>query len=475
MERVKVAIVGGGITGLTAAYELHQQGVHFRLFETSSRLGGLILTEKHNGFTIDAGPDSLLVQKPSAIELCQELGLGERLQTTLIPRTAYILKKGALHALPETSVLGIPTRLTPLFTSGLLSPLGRLRFALDLILPRKHMASLEDESIADFFTRRFGKESVDYVAEPLLATIHAGDVNRLSMRALFPRLLEAEQSHGSLIRGLNRRGTAPMADGMFRSLPGGLGEMTEALVSALPPERLSPSTRVISIDDNGPFVVRTTGDNTIASAVILAIPASGVTVLLEAQHPKLAKRCLDIPHNSTATVALTYPRSAIKHTLLGSGFVVPRVETGLSIIAATWVSSKWPDRAPAGQVLIRAFIGGARNPDILNRIPNDKDLAQLAHRNLARILKIECDPQFSRVYRWRNRSPQYEVGHLERLASIDHELRHTPSLFITGTSFRGIGIPDCIADGRATARAAARVVQSDRNKRAENQTNERLA
>ena len=460
MERVKVAVVGGGITGLAAAYELHQQGVHFRLFESSERLGGLILTEKLNGFTIEAGPDSLLIQKPSAIELCKELGLGERLQTTLKPRTAYILKKGTLHALPETSVLGIPTRLTPLFMSGLLSPLGKLRFALDLILPRRHMTSSEDESIADFFTRRFGKESVDYVAEPLLATIHAGDVNRLSMRALFPRLVEVEQSHGSLIRGLNRRRRpAPIADGMFRSLPGGLGEMTEDLVSVLPPERLSPSTRVISIDDNGPFVVRTTGDVTVASAVILAIPAPGAASLLEIRHPKLAEHCLNIPHNSTAAVALTYPRSAIEHALLGSGFVVPRVETGLSIIAATWVSSKWPGRAPAGQVLIRAFIGGARDPDILNRIPNDEDIAQLAHRNLARILKIECDPQFSRVYRWRNRSPQYEVGHLERLASIDHELQHTPGLFITGTSFRGIGIPDCIAEGRATARAAARAVQ----------------
>ena len=210
----------------------------------------------------------------------------------------------------------------------------------------------------------------------------------------------------------------------------------------------------MSIDDDGPFVVRTTGDITVASAVILAIPASSAAVLLETRHPKLAKRCLEIPHNSTATVALTYPRSAIKHALLGSGFVVPRVETGLSIIAATWVSSKWPGRAPAEKVLIRAFIGGARDPDILSRIPNDEDLAHLAHRNLARILKIECNPQFSRVYRWINRSPQYEVGHLERLASIDHELQHTPGLFITGTSFRGIGIPDCIAEGRATARSA---------------------
>lgn len=246
-----------------------------------------------------------------------------------------------------------------------------------------------------------------------------------------------------------------MADGMFRSLPGGLGEMTEALASALPAECLSRSTRVISIDEDDPFVIRTTGDITVASAVILAIPASSAAVLLETRHPKLAKHCLEIPHNSTATVALTYPRSAIKHALLGSGFVVPRVETGLSIIAATWVSSKWPGRAPAEKVLIRAFIGGARDPDILSRIPNDEDLAHLAHRNLARILKIECYPQFSRVYRWKNRSPQYEVGHLERLASIDHELQHTPGLFITGTSFRGIGIPDCIAEGRATARSAS--------------------
>ena len=458
MERVAVAVVGGGIAGLSAAYELHRRGVRFRLLEASDRVGGVILTEHIDGFIIDAGPDALLVQKPAAIELCQELGLGSRLQPTLEPRTAYILRHGTLHPLPEASVLGIPTRLGPFATTRLFSTMGKLRFGLDLVLPPRRLGPTDDESIASFFGRRFGQEAVRYLAEPLLATIHAGDVDRLSMRALFPQLLAAEQRGGSLIREFRRLRARPSPDGMFRSLPGGIGELATALTAALPADRISRRAPVTAIVGDGPFVIDAGSASVTAAALILAVPAPAAAVLLEPRDAALAASCRTIPHASTATVALTYSRANIRHPLRGSGFVVPRVEPDVSIIAGSWVSSKWPGRAPDGKVLLRAFIGGTRDPDALDRRPDDTALAAPAHRDLARLLGIQGPPEISRVYRWINRSPQHEVGHAHRLEAIDTHLRRWPGLFVTGSSYRSVGIPDCVQDGRMTARAAADLV-----------------
>ena len=216
-----VAIIGGGITGLSAAYELHRRGAPFILFERANRLGGVIQTEFTEGFTIDGGPDSLLTQKPAALELCSELGLRERLISTLPPRTAYICRAGQLHPLPKASVLGIPTRLRSFATMPVLSVSGKIRMAMDLI--QAGDTRVRDESIGSFFRRRFGQESVTYIAEPLLAGIHAGDVERLSMQTLFPTLVDAERRHGSVIKGLHfrQRSNRPSQDGLFRSLVGG--------------------------------------------------------------------------------------------------------------------------------------------------------------------------------------------------------------------------------------------------------------
>ena len=322
---------------------------------------------------------------------------------------------------------------------------------------RRRRAPTDDESIASFFARRFGSEAVDYLAEPLLATIHAGNVDRLSMRALFPRLLEAEQ-RGSLIRAFRRLRPRPSPDGMFRSLPGGLGELVVALSAALPSERLLRRAAVTSIEGEGPYCVRAGQTSTTAAAVILAIPAPAAARLLDQRDPLLAARCREIRHASTATVALSYPRANIQHPLSGSGFVVPRVEHDISIIAASWVSSKWPGRAPAGQVLLRAFIGGARDPETLERAQLDAQLAELAHRDLAHVLGITGSPRLTRVYRWPQGSPQHDVGHLQRVEAIETQLERWPGLFVTGSSFRSVGIPDCVQDGRATAGTAAAYV-----------------
>jgi oxygen-dependent protoporphyrinogen oxidase len=457
-SHVDVVIVGGGISGLAAAYELQQRGLRFELLEASNRLGGVILTETIDGFTIDAGPDALLVQKPAGLKLCAELGLQSRLQSTLEPRTAFILRNDVLHALPEASILGIPTRIAPFISTGLFSLMGKLRFSLDLILPRGSYGTENDESIASFFTRRFGRESVDYLAEPLLGGIHAGNVERLSMRALFPRFLEAEDRHRSLILGFRQQAKKASGNGAFRSLPGGLEQLVHTLVDELPQEHLHQQNRVVRVEGSQPYVVHCESGKTIqARTVILAIPAEHVATLVAQFNSKLAELCREIPHVSTATIALGYRRQAIGHPLKGNGFVVPRVERDTRITAASWVSSKWPGRAPRGQVLLRAFLGGSRDSTVLAQ-PNT-ELIRIAHADLARLLKIDEEPRLSKVYRWKRSTPQHEVGHLSRMEQIELQLQEYPGLYLTGSSFRGAGIADCIANARATAKRMAEEIE----------------
>ena len=235
-QPVELLVIGGGIAGLSAAFEAKKRGVSFILVEAQPQLGGIIRTESENGFTIDAGPDAIFTQKPAAIQLCQELGLADRLMSTKLPRTAFVMRNGSLHPLPEASVLGIPTKWAPFAASSLLSPMGKFRMSLDLVIPRNR--SSEDESIASFFRRRFGREAVHYLAEPLLAGIHAGNVDRLSVNALLPNLRDAERHHGSVIRAYRKARGNIKTDGPFRSLPGGIGELIDTLIKALPNDNL---------------------------------------------------------------------------------------------------------------------------------------------------------------------------------------------------------------------------------------------
>jgi protoporphyrinogen/coproporphyrinogen III oxidase len=450
-----VIVIGGGIAGLAAAYELHTRGVRFTLLEAGPRLGGVILTEHVDGFTIDGGPDALLVQKPAAIELCRELGLGDRLMPTIPPRAAFIVRNRRLHALPEASVLGIPTRIAPLAATPLFSIAGKARMAVEPLIPRASDPA-RDESIGSFMGRRFGREAVEYLAEPLLAGIHAGDVDRLSMRALFPRLLDAEAKHGSVMRAFRRLRTAAATDGAFRSLPGGIGELVSALTAVLPPASLRTGTPARSIRyTDGWRVELVSGETLRARTVIVATPAFVAADLMRAADAELTSVCGSIPYASTATIAFGYRRADVAHPLRGSGFVVPRVEK-LTIMAGTWVSSKWAHRAPDGHVLLRAFVGGARDPGALER--SDDVLVSGALRDLTALLDIRGDPVLTRVYRWVRGSAQHEVGHLDKMAAIDRRLAAHRGLYVTGSGFRAPGIPDCIADGRATASIAAQAL-----------------
>lgn len=455
----EVAIVGAGIAGLSAAYELHRRGVRFVVLEGGNRPGGVILTEQIDGFTIDAGPDALLTHKPAAIELCRELGLGDRIVPAREPRTSYILRNGRLHPLPEASILGIPTRLISFARSTLFSPIGKARMAMELLLPRGD-GRAGDESIASFIGRRFGAEAVRYLAEPLLAGIHAGDVDRLSMRALFPRLMEAEARYGSVIRAFRSGAEAPPAGGVFRSLTGGIGEMVDALVKTLPPGSIRCGSSVKAIQGTSPFILQTISGETVASrGLIVAAPSYAAARILLNVDEKLSSLCAGIAYASSATIVLAWPRSSVAHPLGGSGFVVPRVE-GLTTLAATWVSSKWPDRAPPHAVLLRAFAGGARDPDALQR--SDAELIASVEKELRSLLGIRGDRLLARIYRWERANAQHEVGHLERIEAIDRALPRSPGLYLTGSGFRGVGIPDCVADARATAIKAAEWVKDHR-------------
>ena len=447
-----VAIVGAGISGLSAAYELQKRGLTTCVLESRDRPGGVVLTERIGGFVVDAGPDSLLVQKPAALELCRELGLADRLFPTKRPRTAYVYRNGVLHPIPEASILGFPTRLWPLATSRLFTTRAKIRMACE-VFSRPPAAQKDDESIAAFVGRHFGNEAVEYVAEPLLAGIHAGEVDRLSMRALFPRLVEAEARHGSIIRAFAARTDDERGEGAFRSLPDGIGELVRALISRLPEGTVRCGGRVHAIEWGEHLRLHQEHHPSLsARALVLAMPAWAAASLLPSIDGSLAQLCDAIPYWSTATVVLAYPREAVAHPMRGTGFVVPRT-AGLTITAGSWVSSKWPHRAPDGQVLLRAFLGGARDPGAVER--SDSDLAAAAERDLGTILRIHGRPIFSRVYRWHRASPQQEVGHLTRMAELDRRLMRWPRLALTGTGLRGVGIPDCIADARATAAALA--------------------
>jgi len=455
---VDVAIVGGGIAGLTVAYDLHRLGLRPLLIEARSRLGGVIHTERVDGLLLEAGPDALLAQKPAGLALCRELGLGPQLVPTLEPRTAFVLRGGRLHALPAASELGIPLTREALDELTMLSPEGRDRIAQDLERPSPPSVDA-DLSIGAVLERRFGAEFVAAIAQPLLGGIHAGDVYRLSMRALFPALADADATAVSLLEALRQRRRSRHPEGAFRALNGGMGTLVDALVAALPRETIRIDSPVLGISSGQRFLVRLSGRAYVeARALVVAVPAWQAACLLHGLDDALADRCTGMASVSSATISLAYGRHAVGHPLIGMGFVVPRGEASTRLLAVSWVTSKWPRRAPGDQVLIRAFAGGALDQDVLSS--DDATLIEQSHRDLRAILDLRAAPLVARVYRWDRASPQYEPGHLNRVARIDALVARWPGLFLTGSAFRGIGIPDTIEDARRTARGVCELLGS---------------
>ena len=447
-----VAIIGGGISGLSAAYELNARGVPFALFEASDRLGGLVRTEYVHGFTIEAGADSMLAQKRAALDLCGELGLTPRLIPMKAPRTAFVLHRGTLHELPSPSLLGIPATWRGLASYSLLPATARARMALEPLVPARK--DPDDESVAGFFRRRFGRSTVDVIAQPLLGGIHAGDIEALSLASLFPRLADAERSGHKVWRWVRKTARGHRTGGAFQSLSSGMGELVEAIRRRLPEGSIRLSTPVVSLGRrDGSWDVKTAHEVLRSASVIIACPAHAAVRLLSELDPALAGQCAQVRYVSTVSIALGWPREAVEHPLTGSGFVVARATNTVRITACTWVSSKWDGRAPGGQVLLRAYLGGAHDPDAVDL--TDDELIDTAVRELSAILSISGPPTLARVSRWRNAGAQHEVGHAARMKALDARLATHPGLFVTGSGFTSIGIPDCVADGRAVAASVA--------------------
>lgn len=464
----RVAVVGGGISGLAAAHRLvelcraAQRRIDLHLFEASPRLGGVIATERSGGFVIEAGPDSFLSEKPAALRLCERLGLGERLIGTREElRRTYVVRGGRLHALPEGFLLLAPTRFWPLLTTPLFSWPGKLRMALDLLLPRRR--SPGDESLTSFVTRRLGREALERVAQPLIGGIYTADPDRLSLAATMPRFLEMERTQRSLILAMwrqRRRSELVASDGsgarwsLFLSLDRGLQGLVDGLAQQLPEGvvHLAQPVRALQRTDTGWCI-----DGALhCDAVVLALPAHAAAELARSTDAALADELGAIPYASSAIVNLAYRREDIPFPLDGFGFVVPHIERRV-LLAATFSSLKYRGRAPAEFVLVRAFVGGALRPELVEL--GDSELLARVQHELGSLLGVRAQPTLTRIARWPQSMPQYHVGHLDRVARISARIAALPGLHLAGNAYRGVGIPDCIISGEAAAESVMGAVR----------------
>ena len=444
------AIIGGGIAGLSTAWYLQQQGVTCHVIEQGARWGGKILTEQADGFVIEAGPDSFLTQKPWALQLARELGL-EPQGTNDQMRNVFVLQRGRPVMLPEGVMLIVPTKFRPFALSPLISPLGKLRMACDLFIPPR--SGDDDETLADFVRRRLGSEALDKIAEPLMSGIYNAEADRQSLLATFPRFRDIERKHGSLIRGmLTARQAAPPTTGpklsAFVSFAHGTQTLIEALVPRLSADlRLNTGVeRITPQPDGGYHLALSDGATLTAESVVLATPAYVTAGLVRPFAPEAAHLLDTIRYVSTGTISLAFRAADLPRPLAGFGVVIPASEQR-PINALTIASTKFDERAPVDHVLIRVFFGGSRSPQSMEL--DDDALLALVRDQLRAILGIEAAPLLHRIYRWWRANPQYDLGHLERVAQIEAAL--PPGLYLTGSAYRGVGIPDCVHQAQQTA------------------------
>lgn len=469
---LRVAIVGGGVTGLALAHALEKTlaGVPSEvcLLEASPRLGGNVHTFIHNGFVADGGPDSWVATKPHATALAKELGLEDELIGTIPEnRRVYIAWGGKLHALPEGLVLGIPTEILPMVGTDLFSWDAKLRMALDLVVPPRTFGPGDDESIAAFVGRRLGDDVADRLVGPLLSGIFAGDAGDLSIRATFPQLVDAEQKHGSLVRAMrvqlrerrSKSGERGGAPSMFLSLKRGMSDFVTTLAHRLRDAVVvtdAPVTRVEALPEGDPrgrwALTVAHGDARFADVVVGTTPAYAFADPVRTLDPALADALSALTYVSTATVFLGFKKRDVAHPLDATGFIVPR-SMGRPMLASTWVSSKWEHRAPSGHVLVRVFFGGAEGERLLDR--DDAELAELARTELGAFVGLSGRPAFTKVFRFDKKSPQPLVGHLGRVSKVKERLAMHPGLHYCGNGFDGSGIPDCVKQAEAIARVIA--------------------
>jgi oxygen-dependent protoporphyrinogen oxidase len=481
----RVAIIGAGIAGLAAAYRLLERSaeshepLEILIFESSPQLGGIIKTEERDGFLLERGPDSFITEKPEAIGLAGRLGLESRLlQTNEKHRRSFIVRGTRLIPIPAGFHLIAPGRFRPFISSEIMSWTGKLRMALDLVLPRANTNGAVDESLAHFIRRRLGTEALERVAQPMVGGIYTADPEKLSLQATMPRFLEMERKHRSIIRALRKesselnRGATPVEVqsetggarySLFASFDRGMQVLVDRLAAKLATTGLALRTRITAVDldrTSMQWLVRSEHGPAInVDAVCVAIPAYAAASLLAETDVLLSAGLNHIPYESTATVNLAYHRADIPHPLDGFGFVVPFVEKR-SLIACTFSSVKFAGRAPQDCALLRAFVGGALQPELV-----ELDQAEMLARvcgDLRELLGIESPPLFSEISKWRQSMPQYEIGHCARVDKIAERVAVLPGLALAGNAYSGVGIPDCIRSGETAADSLFQVLQKTR-------------
>jgi oxygen-dependent protoporphyrinogen oxidase len=472
-----MVVIGGGISGLAAAHRLQElaaersRPIHVCLLEAGPRLGGLVGSERRDGFLLEWGPDSFITDKPWALALCRRLGLADELiGTNAAQRRSFIAWRGRLLPIPEGFQVLAPARLTAIAASPLFTPWGKLRMAGDLLVPRRREEG--DESVGDFVTRRLGREALERLAQPLVAGIYGADPFDLSLEATLPRFRRMEEQHGSLVRALRAPrapGAAPAGPGisgarygLFATFREGMQTLTDHLAARLPADCARANTYVVSIQAPGktpppahgpaapsPYALRLADGTTLpADGLCLAIPAHAASQLLADVDPALAQLLDGIRYASTATVNLAYRRADLPRLPVGFGFVVPALERS-PVLGCTFASNKFTGRAPADAVLLRAFLGGAAAEQ------DEAALVAAARTALQTYLDLAAAPLWESTHRWPRSMPHYQVGHLDRVAQIDGRVaalaRGGLCLALAGNAYRGIGIPDSIHSGEEAA------------------------
>lgn len=468
----RIAVIGGGIAGLAAAHRLLELEPRTRVtvFEAGPRLGGVLSTIHAQGFQIEQSADNFITTVPWAVELCRRLGLADQLvPTNPAHRRTFVVHRGRLRRLPDGFLMMAPTRLWPLAITPILSPLGKLRAAVEYFIPpRKDDA---DESMAAFVRRRLGREAFDRLVEPLVSAVYAADLEKLSVLATLARFREMERDFGSLIRAMRHQmKNRPTSQGesgprysMFITLRDGLSSLVAALAAKLPADAVrlaAPVTRIEPCGNAWNVVtaspLKSTDSAAVFDAVVLAAPSPVAATLLRSVDRALADDLASIVHSGTAILSLGYRADQIGHPIDGMGAVVPAVERS-PLLAISFSSQKYAHRVPKGMALLRAFVGGARRPDLASM--EASELRPLVLEELRRLLDIHGEPCYCDIARWPNTMPQYHVGHKALVARIEARAAAMPNLQLAGNAYHGVGIPDCIHGGEL---AAERILQEER-------------
>jgi oxygen-dependent protoporphyrinogen oxidase len=486
----RIVVIGSGVTGLAAGYALKEKvegdkDVEFLVLEKDDKPGGQIETVLEDGYVLEGGPDCFISEKPWAFEFASKVGLDDELVSTVSASGGtYILKKGKLVRMPEGVMMMIPTKFKPFIKTKLISWPGKIRAAMDVFIPRRKNLD-EDEALSSFVRRRLGQEILDVLAEPLIGGIHASDPDTMSLASTFPRFLKMEKDDRSLIMAMmkSKKKMAKMMKDkpapdpsappkkrwtMFVSFKNGMQTLTDAMAKALGQDVLKLKTEVQRIEKitvpggKTAYKLQVKGVGELeADAVVLTSLAYQTAALVEPFDPELAKPLSEINSVSSATVCLAYRAEDIPRELDANGFLVPRVENR-TLMASTWTTTKWPNRNPEGFVLLRAFVGGAFNQEIVDK--KDEEILTMIKSDLKDIMGITAEPVKTRIFRWKKSMPQYTMGHPERIAKINERVASHDGLFIAGASYGGVGIPDCMNNGRNAALEALEYVKTGAKK-----------